>query len=102
MATIENWRLVNRRELWVSPQRGERMHVLGEIHGHADHRSGALFCTLPIKDFCGTECHTESGVSYELGEPHPAYESEFPHARNALKARFNKKQNVNHKEKAAC
>jgi len=99
---IENWKLVNRRHMEVSPAFDNEIHFMGSVFGHPQFRDGSVISSSRITGFDGDNFLTESGFVYELGETFDAYEGRYPRARQQLKARLKNAENLNHKEQTAC
>lgn len=62
--------------------------IVGEVYGHRDHANGTTVITSRIVAVRDGKIHTQSGSIYELGDPHPEYESVYPGARERLLGRF--------------
>lgn len=80
---ITNWSVTPENDAYGAPECCT-MHLQGNVHGHPRFYSGKFVRTSAI---IGKKCGlvvTSSGSEYELGEPDPAYENQFPGARKRL------------------
>ena len=70
----------------LAPPEQKPQHLFGFVRGHPFHADGKQLRTSRLvyrKDGCVL---TRSGSQYELGDPHPDYEAEYPEARQRLLA----------------
>lgn len=74
------------------PREMQAYVIVGDVYGHRDHANGTEVITsrivtsriVAVRD---GKVHTQSGSIYELGDPHPDYESAYPGARERLVGR---------------
>ena len=59
-------------------------HLNGDVVGHPKFEDGKNITTSPIVGSEGIYVKTQSGSLYELIDPHPDYEKQFPDAKNRL------------------
>jgi len=80
---IENWAVVV-SDPYAAPE-ARRQKLQGEVFGHPRFPDGTTVTTSSIvgKNWKG-HVTTSSGSYYELGQVDPAYEEQFPGARDRL------------------
>jgi len=90
MVKMENWSLMLDTpplDPFKAPeQHRPKLRLQGNVYGHKDFPEGSFVTTSSIKevDHGKQTVTTSSGSVYELGEPNPDYEKEFPNAKNRI------------------
>ena len=83
---LENWSVVSNTGIALVPPEEGPQYLFGVVRGHPHHADGKEVRTSRLVYRNGGGVVTRSGSHYELGEPHPAYEAEYPDARRRLLA----------------
>src|SRR5262245_6477955 len=78
---VERWSLVSRMEYGFQPPDSKANCVQGFVTGHPLHADGKPITTSRVVGRKDDRVVTRSGSEYELGEPEPAYESQYPNAK---------------------
>lgn len=83
---LENWALVSAKvSPYTAPECIEH-YMSGEVYGNSLFADGTKIYTSAIVKVMGDSVMTYSGNVYELGEPSPEYEKEYPNAKKRLAA----------------
>ena len=83
---VERWCVVSRMEYGFQPPDIGKHCLQGFVHGHQFHTDGKGVTTSRMVGRNGNRVVTKSGSEYELGEPDPAYEAQYPNAKERLLA----------------
>lgn len=81
---LENWCLIYGN---VTPFTAPELlipHLHGTVYQHPLHKDGTVITTSSIFAVKDGFVITRSGSAYELGEPSPEYEKEFPNCKKTL------------------
>ena len=81
---VERWSVVSRTEYGFQPPDSESNCLQGFVTGHPSHADGKAITTSRLVGRNADRVVTRSGSEYELGEPDPAYESQYPNAKERL------------------
>jgi hypothetical protein len=81
MPTINHWFIApDKSDPYIAPElRSSRL--FGYVEGHPELQDGLPIITSTIVGVVNGKVVTRSGTSYELLDPDPGYEAEFPNAK---------------------
>jgi hypothetical protein len=83
---LERWFVVSKSGITVGPSERDPVCLYGVVHGHPLHIDGKEVRTSRLVASDGDCVVTRSGSAYELGEPHPLYEADYPNSKRRLLA----------------
>ena len=75
---------MSRTEYGFQPPDSESNCLQGFVTGHPSHADGKAITTSRLIGQNAGRIVTRSGSEYELGEPDPAYEAQYPNAKVRL------------------
>lgn len=83
MPTLNNWSVTKEQDPYIAPE-CRRSILQGVVFEHPAFEDGSRIWTSPITRLEEDFVVTASGTRYMLGTVDPAYEAEFPGARERL------------------
>lgn len=81
---VERWCVVSRMDYGFQPPDVPGKCLQGLVMGHRLYADGKAITTSRVVHRKGDLVLTRSGSEYELGEPDPRYEAQYPNAKERL------------------